>query len=177
MAAHASGSLANADVGALCADFGWKAYSGQGGGEFAFDADGDSPAALAQALQGAATIQLAPGVIDGLSFEEALRRSERRPIDVFNDMRVGRTVFSQAAATFTIRKGGGGIVNGFADRPRRQRVSFAGTMDIVGRRLSGRATATQTDNNGVPTSKGPRLDFDLKGPWSAPSIKPSAARG
>ena len=176
VAAHASGSLANADVGALCADFGWKAYSGQGGGEFAFDADGDSPAALAQALQGAATIQLAPGVIDGLSFEEALRRSERRPIDVFNDMRVGRTVFSQAAATLTIRKGGGGIVNGSLTGPGVS-VSLAGTMDIVGRRLSGRATATQTDNNGVPTSKGPRLDFDLKGPWSAPSIKPSAARG
>jgi hypothetical protein len=50
-------------------------------------------------------------------------------------------------------------------------------MDIVERQLSARATATQTDEKGVPTSKGPRLEFELKGPWSAPTIKPSAAGG
>jgi AsmA protein len=176
VAAHASGSLANADIGALCADFGWAAYSGLGGGQFAFDAVGDSPAALAQALQGKATIQLAPGVVDGLSFEEALRRSERRPIDVFNDMRMGRTVFRQAAANLTIEKGGGGTVNASLSGPGVS-VSFTGSMDIVGRQLSARATATQTDENGVPTSKGPRLDFDMTGPWSAPTIKPSAGGG
>ncbi|MGA2793463.1 MAG: AsmA family protein [Roseiarcus sp.] len=176
VAAHASGSLANADIGALCADFGWEAYSGQGGGQFAFDTVGDSPAALARALQGKATILLAPGVVDGLSFEEALRRSERRSIDVFNDMRMGRTVFSQATASVTIEKGGGGIVNASLIGPGVS-VSFAGSMDIFGRQLSARATATQTDKNGVPTPKGPRLDFDMRGPWSALTIKPSAGGG
>lgn len=175
-AARASGSLANADIGALCADFGWAAYSGQGGGQFAFEAVGDSPAALARALQGKATIQLAPGVVDGLSFEEALRRSEHRPIDVFNDMRVGRTVFKQAAASLTMDKGGDEILNASLSGPGVS-VSFTGSMDIVERQLSARATATQTDEKGVPTSKGPRLEFELKGPWSAPTIKPSAAGG
>ena len=103
---HATAQPTGADLGALSADFGWTAYSGQGGAQFAFDTTGDSPAALAAALQGKATIQLAAGVVDGVSFEEALRRSERRPIDVVNDMRMGRTVFKQAAATVTLESGG-----------------------------------------------------------------------
>ena len=173
---HASGSLANADIGALCADFGWSAYSGQGGGEFAFDAVGDSPAALARTLEGKATIQLAPGVVDGLSFEEALRRSERRPIDVFNDMRMGRTVFTQAAATLAIGRGGAGFVKASMSGPS-VGVSLDGALDILARRLSARASATQTDGNGAPAPNGPRLDFDIAGPWSALSVKPFAGGG
>ena len=107
--AHASASLANADIGALCGDFGWRAYSGQGRGEFSLEASGDSPAALVRTLEGKATIQLGPGTVDGLSFEEALRRSERRSIDIFNDMRMGRTVLTQAAANLAIEKGGNGL--------------------------------------------------------------------
>jgi len=169
--AHASGSLANADFGALCADFGWPAYSGQGGGQFALEATGDSPAALVHALVGKATIQLGPGIVDGLSFEEALRRSKRRSIDVFNDMRMGRTVFTQAAATMTIERGGEGKLNAAMAGPGVS-VSLAGSIDIAQRQLSARADATQTDENGVPSPNGPSLDFDITGPWSAPTIKP-----
>jgi AsmA protein len=169
--AHASGALKNADLGALFSDFGWSAYSGQGDGEFALDAVGDSPAALARALDGKATVKLAPGVVDGVSFEEALRRSERRPIDVFNDMRRGRTVFTEASASMTLQKGVGGVVNGSMVGVG-VNVSLAGSIDIFKRRLLARATAIQTGRDGVPTPHGPRLDFDITGPWSAPTIKP-----
>jgi AsmA protein len=169
--AHASASLVNADIGALCADFGWQAYSGQGRGEFSFNAVGDSADALVRALEGKATIQLAPGIIDGLSFEEALRRSERRPIDVFNDMRMGRTVFTQAAASAAIEKGGTGMLNASMTGPGVS-VSLAGALDMIARRLAARATATQTDEDGVPAPKGPRLEFDIAGPWSRPAVKP-----
>jgi AsmA protein len=169
--AHASGALKNADLGALFSDFGWSAYSGQGDGQFALDAVGDSPAALARALGGKATVKLAPGVVDGVSFEEALRRSERRPIDIFNDMRMGRTVFTQAGASVIIEMGAEGVVSGSMVGPGVS-VSLAGSIDIVGRRLRARATAMQTGGDGVPTPNGPRLDFDLTGPWSAPTIKP-----
>jgi AsmA protein len=173
---HASASFANADIGALCADFGWSAYSGQGSGELTFDTTGDSPATLAHALEGKATIRLAPGVVDGLSFEEALRRSERRPIDVSNDMRMGRTVFSQAAATLAIAGGGAGVVNASLTGPG-VNVSLGGSLDILAWRMWLRATANQTDENGVPMTKGPRLDFDIEGPWSAPSVKPFTGGG
>jgi AsmA protein len=169
--AHATAALAGADLGALFSDFGWSAYSGQGDGQFAIDATGDSPAALARGLGGKATIKLAPGVVDGVSFEEALRRSERRPIDVFNDMRMGRTVITQAAATVTVESGAEGVVNASMAGPGVS-VSLAGSIDIVGRRLRARATATQVDGAGVPTPNGPHLDFNLAGPWSAPTIKP-----
>ena len=129
-----------------------------------------------RALQGKATIQLASGVVNGLSFEEALRRSELRPINVFKDMRVGRTVFKQAAASLTVDKGGDGILDASFSGPGVS-LSFTGSTDIVERRLTARATATQTDEKGVATLKGPRIEFELKGPWSAPTIKPSAAGG
>ncbi|WP_158814832.1 AsmA family protein [Methylocapsa sp. S129] len=173
---HASASLVNADIGALCRDFGWGAYSGQGGGEFSLQANGDSPAALARALEGKATIQLGPGVIDGVSFEEALRRSERRPIDVFNDMRMGRTVFTQAAANLTLEGGGGGTINASMAGPGVS-LSLAGVLDVARRQWTARATATQTDEKGVPVAKGPHLDFDIAGPWSAPTIKPFVGGG
>jgi AsmA protein len=131
---------------------------------------------LAHALEGKATIRLAPGVIDGLSFEEALRRSERRPIDVSNDMRMGRTVFSQAAATLAIAGGGAGVVNASLTGPG-VNVSLGGSLDILAWRMWLRATANQTDENGVPMTKGPRLDFDIEGPWSAPSVKPFTGGG
>jgi AsmA protein len=174
--AQASASLVNADVGALCGDFGWSAYSGQGGGALAFSATGDSPAALVRALDGKATIQLAPGIVDGLSLEEALRRSERRPIDIFNDMRMGRTVFTQAAASLTIMRGGEGVLNASMTGPG-VGASLAGSLDIIARQLSARATVTQTDKDNVPVANGPRLDFDIAGPWSAPTVKPLSGGG
>jgi AsmA protein len=166
-----SASLAGADLGALFSDFGWSAYSGQGDGQMTFEAAGDNPAAMAQALTGKATVKLAPGVVDGISFEEALRRSERRPIDIFNDMRMGRTVIGGAAAILTIEKGGEGVVKGSMIGPG-VHLSLSGTIDVVARRLAARATATQIGGDGLPTPNGPRLDFDMTGPWSAPIIKP-----
>ena len=168
---HVSASLANADLGLLCGDFGWSAYSGLGAIELAFNSVGDSPAAFAQALQGKATLQLGPGVIDGVSFEEALRRSARRPIDVFNDMRMGRTVFGQASAALAVAGGGRGVV-GAAMTGAGVDVALSGSLDLLARSISARATATQTDESGVPVRQGPGLEFDIAGPWSAPSIRP-----
>jgi AsmA protein len=171
--AHASGSVTNADLGALCAEFGWPAYSGQGGVQFSFDTIGESVAAMFRRLGGKATVLLGPGIVDGLSFEEALRRSERRSIDVFNDMRMGRTVFTQAAATLTIEKGGIGNINAVMTGLG-VNASLSGTTDMVDQKLWARATMTQTDEAGAPTPHGPQIDFDIAGPWSALSIKPLA---
>jgi AsmA protein len=171
--AHASGSVTNADIGALSAEFGRPAYSGLGGAQFSFDTVGDSVQAMFRRLEGKATILLGPGIVDGLSFEEALRRSERRSIDVFNDMRMGRTVFTQAAATLTIEKGGIGNINAVLAGPG-VNASLTGTTDVVDQKLWARATVTQTNEAGAPTPDGPQIDFDIAGPWSAPSIKPLA---
>ncbi|MGD0721693.1 MAG: AsmA family protein [Roseiarcus sp.] len=174
--AHASASLANADIGALCGDFGWSSYSGQGGGEFAFDSVGDSLATFAEALEGKATIQLAAGIVDGLSFEEALRRSERRPIDVFNDMRMGRTVFARAVASLAVARGGRGLINATLTGAGVD-VDLSGAVDVLARQVSARATAIQTDERGAPAPQGPELEFEIDGPWSAPAIKPFVGGG
>jgi AsmA protein len=172
--ANATLSLANADIGALAADFGTSAFSGQGGGEISVHAVGDSPAALARALGGDASITLGPGIIEGVSFEEALRRSQRRPIvDLFADMRTGRTVFNEAAARATIEKGeahlrsaamiGPGVV-----------VTMKGGADIGRREVATQFSATRADQHGAPDPMGPQINVTVAGPWSRPIIKSDA---
>ena len=73
---------------------------------------GRSPMALVAALGGNATFDLTQGALSGVNLEEALRRSQRRPLDVAKDMRSGGTAFERASVSRSPRRG---------DRPYRQR--------------------------------------------------------
>jgi AsmA protein len=165
-----SASLTNADVGALVAEFGSRAYSGEGSGEISLRASGDSIADFARALSGDASIKLGAGVIDGLSFEEALRRSERRPINIFSDMRTGRTIFSEALAKATIEKGEALLQNGAMIGPG-VCVTLSGTADVANRDLATKLIATRADQYGAPDPEGPQLKLTIAGPWSRPIIR------
>jgi AsmA protein len=167
---RASASLANADIGALVAEFGSGAYSGQGGGEFAVQSVGDSPAALAKALAGDASIKLGAGVLEGLSFEEAMRRSERRPINLFADMRTGRTVFNEAEVRATIENGEARVSSAAMTGPGLF-VTMRGHADFVGRDLATQFTAQRADEHGVIDLAGPQINVTVSGPWSRLSIK------
>ncbi|HLH51857.1 MAG TPA: AsmA family protein [Roseiarcus sp.] len=167
---RATASLANADIGAMLADFGASGYSGQGGGQFSVQAAGDSPAALARALSGDASIALGPGAIEGLSFEEALRRSERRPINLFADMRTGRTVFNEAAAKATIEKGEAHIRSAAMIGPG-VLITLNGAADLAARQLAAQITAARADEHGAPKPGGPEIHVTITGPWARPLIK------
>jgi AsmA protein len=167
---RAAASLANADIGAFIADLGSTAYSGQGGVDLSVQSSGDSPAALAKSLNGDAAIKLSAGVIEGLSFEEALRRSERRPINLLTDMRVGRTVFNEAEARATIEKGEAQVRTGAMIGPG-VCITMKGGVDIVARELATQFIASRADQHGAPDLVGPQINVTITGPWRRPSIK------
>ena len=173
LAVHAAANLAGADVGAMLGDFGIKALSGQGAGEFSLDAEGGSPRDLVGGLRGDAAFKISNGAVEGVSFEEALRRSARRSIDPANDMRMGRTIFSEADARFRIAEGRAHIVDASLIGPG-VNVKVDGDLDLVERRIAARAAASQTDGAGAPAPDGQRLIFNLSGPWMAPSVTPGS---
>jgi AsmA protein len=164
-----SASLTNADIGALIGEIGSSAYSGEGGGEISVRASGDSIADFARALNGDASITLGAGVIDGLSFEEALRRSERRPINIFSDMRTGRTIFSEALAKATIEKGEARLQSAMIGPG--VCITLSGTADVANRGLATKLIATRADQHGAPDPEGPQLKLTIAGPWSQPIIR------
>jgi AsmA protein len=167
---RASASLANADLGALIGDFGLPGYSGQGGAQFSVQAAGDSAAALAKALNGDAAATFGPGVIDGLSLEEALRRSERRSINLSADMRTGRTVFNQAEAKATIEKGKARLLSAGMTGPGVW-ITLKGEADLAAGQLDAQLTASRANEHGAPDPAGPTINMTISGPWSRPTVK------
>jgi AsmA protein len=164
-----AGSLADADVGAALADFGWRGYQGRGGFDFSLRSAGFAPSDSVASLAGAASLDLQPGVIDGVSIEEAMRRSQRRPIDVARDMAIGQTTFTRARAHFTVANGiaqiGGARVEGPGSA-----LAIEGSINIAARELEARLAATQADAQGAPSADAARLTIVVAGPWSAPSV-------
>ena len=169
----ASAELADADLGAGFADFGWPGLSGNGGARFAVETSGASPAAAVAPLSGSASLNIAQGAIAGVNLEEALRRSQRRPIDVARDMRLGGTAFHRLAVELALEEG---------RRPSRQRRDGLrrGRGDARGRDQSCRAKlgfARPGDADrltGAESQNAARLTIDVGGPWSSPSVE---ARG
>lgn len=169
---RASASLANADIGALIGDLGVPGYTGQGEAQFSVEAAGDSAAALARGLNGDAAATLGPGMFDGVSVEEALRRSERRPIvNLFADMRTGRTVFNQMEAKATIEKGKARLREAAMTGPGVW-IGLKGGADLAGGQLDVQLSAARADEHGALDPAGPAINVTISGPWSRPTVKP-----
>ena len=104
----ARGELADADLGDAIADFGRPVVTGRGGAQFALEASGASPAAAIASVTGTASIEAANGAVLGVNLEEALRRSQRRRIDVERDMRLGGTAFDKLDVSLALNDGRAG---------------------------------------------------------------------
>lgn len=167
--AQMSGSLADADVGAALADFGWSGYRGRGSFDLSLKATGLSPDQAIASLAGTAAIDLQAGLVEGVNVEEAIRRSQRRPIDVDRDITTGQLRFSRARARFIVSGGKAKIVSAQADGPGAA-LSAQGAFDLAARRLDVRAIATQADAQGATSANAARLTIMLSGPWAAPAV-------
>jgi len=170
---EASASLVNGDVGAILSEWGVMAFAGRGGYRGSFRAVGVSPAELAESLSGSATFELEDGTINGVNFEQALRRSLRRPVDLARDMAIGETNFSSARARLEIAGGQAQIVEARMDGPGAI-VQVQGAIDIAAREWRARIEAIQASAIGEPSAEAARLTIALFGPWSAPTIEASA---
>lgn len=166
----ASAELADADLGAAIAGFGWPAASGRGGARFDIEASGASPAAAIASMSGTASMDAADGAILGVNLEEALRRSRRRPIDVDRDMRLGGTAFDQLDVSLSLHNGRARVERG-AMTSHGVTAELDGAIDLVARAWALRIKAVQTNPAGEESQDASRLTLDISGPWSAPKIR------
>jgi AsmA protein len=171
---EASASLANGDIGAVLSEWGVMAFTGRGGYAGSLRATGATAAELAASLTGSAEIELQDGAIDGVNFEQALRRSQRRPVDFARDLAIGETNFSSARARLEIKGGQAQIVEARMEGPGAI-VQVQGAIDIAAQEWRARIEAVQASAMGEPSPDAARLAIDLFGPWSAPTIAASAS--
>jgi AsmA protein len=167
---RARGQLAAADFGAAFAAFGWPATTGQGTLEFALDTTGRSPVAAAAELNGSASLKLEQGAVSGINLEEALRRSQRRPIDIARDMRIGGTAFETLHLDVALGRGIVHVVNG-ALEAQGVRANLQGQIDLPAQAWDLRVNAMQVGTAGQESPEAAHLSFDIEGPWSAPTIR------
>jgi AsmA protein len=104
-----------------------------------------------------------------VSVEEALRRSQRRPVDVARDLGDGATHFLRGRMRLTIANGVATINEGRVEGPG-STIDVGGMIDIANRSWQAQARAVQTDSQGVPSADAARLTIILSGPWSAPNV-------
>jgi AsmA protein len=166
---QATVSLTDADVGAAFADVGWSGFRGHGDIEADLRATGFAVSDSILSLAGGASATLTAGAIDGVSIEEALRRSQRHAIDVARDLGDGATHFLRGRVRLTIAGGAATIDEGHAEGPG-STVDLGGMIDIANRSWQAQARAMQTDSHGDPSADAARLTIILSGPWSAPNV-------
>jgi len=166
---QARASLVNGDIGAVLSEWGVTAYAGRGGYEGSLHAIGSSPAEIAASLSGSATFELQAGTINGVNFEQALRRSVRRPVDFARDMSTGETNFSSARGRLEIAGGQAQIVEARMEGPGAI-VEAQGAIDIAARAWRARIEAMQASAVGEPSVDAARFTIGLFGPWSAPTM-------
>ena len=110
-------SLADADLGAAFADFGWSGFRGAATSRRTCAPPVSPPRTSILSLSGQASATLTAGAIDGVSIEEALRRSQRHVIDVARDLGDGATHFLRGRVRLTIANGSATIDEGRIEGP------------------------------------------------------------
>ncbi len=173
VAIEISGDIAKANAATLAAALGLEGLSGAVDGNFQVKTQGPDPFTLARNLGGAAKIMLAPFGVDGVSLEEALRRSLRHPVEWNRDFRVGGTSLAKAQASFDIAQGQARIVQGEATGPGLA-LAFGGQIDLAARRLALQLAARQADADGAVTPDAAALNLEIAGPWTAPVVSVSS---
>ena len=164
-------ALDDADLGALLGSFGERNFEGEGALRASFKARGRSPADIVASADGEGSLEIADGALRRLNFEEALRRGQRRLIDVARDMAAGATRFGAAHGRLEISNGEARFVDAATQGPG-VALSLTGAIDLAARAWRARVVARQSSEDGLPTPDGAHLEFALYGPWSGPVFVP-----
>jgi AsmA protein len=166
----ARGELADTDLGAALADFARPIVTGTGGAKFTLKASGGSPAALIESLTGTASLEAANGSISGVNLEEALRRSQRRPLDVERDLRAGGTAFDKFDAALALDAGRARVKREIV-KSHGVKGELGGVIDLGAQSWALQVDAIQTDAAGQESQDAAHLTLDITGPWSRPTIR------
>ncbi len=162
-------SLVDADIGALLSEWGLAAFAGRGDLKGNVTFVGGSPAEIASSMKGSAGVDLKGGAIEGIDFEQILRKSLRRPLDFSRDVATGETKFSEARARLEIADGEARIVDARMEGPGAI-VELQGAIGLATRQWRARIEAVQADALGAASLDAARLTIALLGPWAAPTF-------
>jgi AsmA protein len=147
--------------------FGINKLSGHGNLGVSLAAFGSSPFALAQSLDGTATLTGHDGAISGFNAEQLLKRLERRPLSGAGNFRSGATPYDNLTIAVKFSDGVATLDDVHIEGP--ARITLTGTASVPGREFDMKGTASLASANATP---GFELPFVVQGPWDDPLIFP-----
>jgi AsmA protein len=169
-ALRATLSLVNADAERLTGTLGRRVATGVCAVDLDVAAYGDSPAALVASSEGELGVTVRDGAILGVNFEEALRRSQRRPIEFARDLLVGETAFRKLEARLDLADGAARMREARLTGPGVS-VTGEGTIDFGAQALDLSVQARQADALGHVSAGGAALGLTATGPWRSLTIE------
>jgi AsmA protein len=138
-------------------------------GQVALEATGETLADLAQNVQGRIEANILNGDIIGIDVDQALRRSEKRPLSAASEFRRGRTSFAKALFAANVENGKIEILDaqasGFGVA-----TAIAGEFALPERRLALRLASTQADVDGTPKPDGASINVTIAGSFDNPDF-------
>src|SRR3954454_7000834 len=149
--------------------FGLTRLTGRGNLGVALEATGNSPFALAQSLDGTATLTGHDGAISGFNVEQLLKRLERRPLSGGGSFRSGSTPYDSMTVAGKFSDGIATTQDVRIESPG-SRVTLTGTASVPAREFDLKGIASLTPATNAPSAF--ELPFVVQGPWDDPLIFP-----
>lgn len=151
--------------------FGYRKLTGRGNVNVSLEASGGSAFALAQSLDGTATLNAHNGTLAGFNVERLLKRLERRPLSGAGSLRSGSTPFNRMNVAVRISDGVATAEKIEINGPATQ-LTLTGTASVPNREYDLKGVASLVSNPGEPPSF--ELPFVVQGPWDDPLIFPDS---
>ncbi len=148
--------------------FGINKLTGRGNLNVAVEASGGSPFALAQSLDGTATLTGHDGAVNGFNIEQLLRRLERRPLSGGGNFRSGSTPFDNMTVAVKFSDGIATAEDVHIEGPA-ARLTLTGTASVPAREYDLKGVASLSSS---PAAAAFDLPFVIQGPWDDPLIFP-----
>jgi AsmA protein len=152
--------------------FSTRALRGRGDMSATLEASGANAFALAQSLDGTATLTAHDGALSGFNVEQLLRRLERRPLSGVGNFRNGSTPYDTLKVAFTIKDGMANADDIQLDSGTTH-LTLTGTASVPSREydLRGNAALKAKTADAAPEFQ---LPFVVQGPWDDPLIFPDS---
>jgi AsmA protein len=147
--------------------FNIRRIEGRGNMGFEIEASGGSVLALAQNLNGSASLEGRDGAVSRLNAEQMLQRFKRRPLSGAGDYRNGRTTFEKLIISLKIASGNATIEDARLEGAK-LRIAVTGSSMIPTRDLDLRGSASLLENGRNDAAPTLELPFVVRGTWEDP---------
>ncbi len=164
-------SFQRIDAAAMFGDmFRLNVLAGEATGALTAEGEGDCLAEIVQSLNGRIEASIDNGDLLGIDLDQALRRTEKRPLSVVTEMRRGRTSFAKAGLTGRIADGmleiDDAAATGFS-----LSTQIAGAFNLPDRTVRLKLSSVNTLADGSIKPDSPRLMLDILGSWDEPRLE------